>query len=160
MQQKFDIAKVVNQLPVATRKQIAEYIAYACKSIVESKVKLAYTLNASKRGAGNFVSLEELLSSISVVVSHTPVAVSVFIDENKVMWEDKLRKDLHSTSDTDGFSKTYQEYVSERPSGSFVNSATTLRSNKWVMDESLVEIQRFINTDLQSYLRDKIKIKK
>ena len=160
MRQDFNAAKVINQLPVATRKQIAEYIAYSCKNIVESKIKLAYALNTSKRGAGNFVSLEEMLSSVSVIASHNPVAVSVFIDENKIIWEDKLRKDLHSTNDSEGFYSTYQEYISQRPSGSFVNSATALRTNKWVMDESLIEIQRFINTDLQSYLRDKVKIKK
>lgn len=160
MQQSLELVSNLNQLPPALKKQAVDYLAYACKEILEGKVKRAYAINASKRTGKNFISLEDMLEAVSVDVSYNPVAISVFIDEGKILWEDKIRERRGETSHygDEGFAFSYQDSIVGGSEGreKFRREAMTMRQNDWVLRESLVDIQSFIKKDFQFYLENKI----
>lgn len=160
MRQDFALMTSLNQLPQGLKKQATDFLAYSCREILENKIKLAYSINASKRTGKNFISLEDMLGAVSVDISYHPVAISIFIDENKVLWEDKLRerRGENSHRGDEGFTFSYQDSIVGGSEGreKFKKEAIMTQQNDWVLRESLVDIRKFIDKDFKFYLENKI----
>lgn len=160
MRQDFALMTSLNQLPQGLKKQATDFLAYSCKEILENKIKLAYAVNASKRTGKNFISLEDMLGAVSVDISYNPVAISVFIDENKILWEDKMRerRGENSHRGDEGFTFSYQDSIVGGSEGreKFKREAIMTQKNDWVLKEVLADIQLFIKKDFQFYLENKI----
>lgn len=159
MEKSLAFVKTVNQLPMNLKKQAVDYLAYACREILENKIKLAYKINRDKpRSSSNFVSLENMLAAVRVQSTYSPVSITVFIDEDRILWEDRFRKPIVNDEElTNGFSFSYQDSIAGGSENSFKQDIVKDgEQNKWVLEESLKEIDLFIAKDFKFYLNNKI----
>ena len=101
-----------------------------------------------------------MLGAVSVDIPYKPVAISVFIDENKILWEDKMRERRGESSHCgdEGFTFSYQDSIVGGSEGreKFKREAIMTQKNDWVLRESLVDIRKFIDKDFKFYLENKI----
>ena len=158
MEKSLVLVKTINQLPMNLRKQAVDFLAYSCKEILENKIKLAYKININRgRSSPNFISLENMLAAVRVQRSYTPVSVTVFIDEDRILWENRTRKPLLNEEEASGFSFSYQDSIVGGAEGAFKQEAIKgAERNRWVLEQALTEIELFISKDFKFYLDNKI----
>ena len=160
MVQGLDLKSVsnLNQLPMGLRRQATDYLAEACRSILENKVKLAYSINASKRKNTNFIPLEKMLDAIQLNVSYSPVGITLFIDEDRIIWDPAtlIRENANPWADKTGFSFSYQDSIVGGAEEAFKHELQSMRENDWVLEEALRDINFFIKKDYRFYLENKI----
>lgn len=159
MKKSLAFAKTINQLPINLKRQAVDYLAYSCREILENKIKLAYKINRDKPcSSSNFVSLNDMLAAVRVQVTYSPVSITVFIDEDRILWEDRIRKPMIDNDElTNGFSFGYQDSIVGGAENAFKqNVVKSGEQNRWVLEESLKEIDLFIAKDFKFYLDNKI----
>ena len=137
------------------QKEILGYVVNKVEELFKTNITKVYVANAPFL-KGNYIPLEEMLAAISVTMTDNPLSCRIFIDEDKLRWEDRNGNAIHSIP----FQHIYEP-------GFISKEVHTLgdywqlpidgkQEQEWAIVTTITEIYKFFQTDLVNFIRSKV----
>lgn len=146
--------KQLQKLNSAIKREGMNFLGNAVRNIVESHLKKIYSTYLARRPKGNFITWEQLKNSIEIQYSSAPLGLSVFINEDIFLLNNKFREDVFSSSADLSLAHPYEFYGENSEAGEDLVGAEW-REVLW--NKIYSDIELFIRRNFANYLQSKVK---
>lgn len=141
----------VNQ---STQKEVLEYISKKVVEVFKKNIVKVYIKNAPFL-KGNYILVEEMMDAVSVKFNSSPLFCKIFIDEEKLGWKDENGEPVHSIPFQNAYEPGFVSKEVRTLSDYWRMPIGGRQEQEWIIVETLNEIERFLKTDLITYIKNK-----
>lgn len=137
------------------QREILEYISVKVVEVFRKNIVKVYIKNAPFL-KGNYVSVEEMMDAVSVKINNNPLFCKIFIDEDKLGWKDRNGEPVHSIPFQNFYEPGFVSKEVRTLNDYWKMPIEGKQEQEWVIVETLIEVERFLKTDLINYIKNKL----